>query len=451
MDTNILTHPDINSENIVLSARLPGELGDIPPDNGVLNEHPAPAADGRLPTSQRTKLKRRGTLLAGVAAAAVAAVAAVGAGVFLLSPYNHVYPVPRLASTVRNAAASAGVKLPAVLAPSASLANVTLPSPPPATRDHYAAKPRQDEVAELLALHPAAKDHAGDAVPGASSAGQPEKAPAIQPPVPANPPTTTASAANADRSDVPAGYVPSEPGAVVPPVRPRDATAAVLAAIPSAGKTAAEPLPASPPLPAPAASTAAAAPVPPVLAASPPADPIAVAHDLRAAPMAAPDQVEVLGLVTEMASVVKRLREQNAELRADFGKSSADTASRLADHERRLALAEARSAVAAANNVGIPAPVEPVADPAPIVAKPVAITRAMAVLPAVTGPAAPKSYRVQAASPGLALLAEVERGGGEGAQMQVVVGDTIPDYGRVKSIAQKGTAWVVTTEHGQIQ
>jgi hypothetical protein len=75
----------------------------------------------------------------------------------------------------------------------------------------------------------------------------------------------------------------------------------------------------------------------------------------------------------------------------------------------------------------------------------------MAVLPASAGSAAGKSYRVQAASPGLALLAEVERGGGEGAQMQVIVGDTIPEYGRVKSIAQKGTAWVVTTEHGQIQ
>jgi hypothetical protein len=27
----------------------------------------------------------------------------------------------------------------------------------------------------------------------------------------------------------------------------------------------------------------------------------------------------------------------------------------------------------------------------------------------------------------------------------------VPDYGRVKSIAQKGTAWVVSTEHGAIQ
>jgi hypothetical protein len=167
--------------------------------------------------------------------------------------------------------------------------------------------------------------------------------------------------------------------------------------------------------------------------------------------MAAQDQVQVLGLVTEMASVVKHLREQNAQLRADFGKSSADTAAHLADYERRLAMAEAKSAVTAAGgDAGLP-PALPATDPAPIVAKPVSVTRAVAVLPAVTGSAVAKSYRVQAASPGLALLAEVERGGGEGAQMQVIVGDTIPDYGRVKSIAQKGTVWVVTTEHGLIQ
>jgi hypothetical protein len=448
MDTNILTHPDIDPENIALNARLPGELGTIPHDDSIQNEHPATEADERLPTSESTRSKRRGTLLAGVAAASVLA---VGAGVFLLSPYNHVYPVPRLASTVRNAATSAGVKLPAVLAPSASLANVTLPpAAPPATRDHYAAKPREDEVAELLALHPAAKDHPATAIPKVAApliipptAGQPEKAPA-------NPPTANAAAASTAPSDVPAGYVPSEPGVTGQQMRPRDATAAILAAIPSSGEPASKPVPAAPPLPAPAVP-AVPAPVPAALAASPAPDSIAVAHDLRAAPMAAQDQVQVLGLVTEMASVVKHLREQNAQLRADFGKSSADTAAHLADYERRLAMAEARSAVTAAGDDASSPPALPAAEPAPIVAKPVSVTRAMAVLPASAGSAVGKSYRVQAASPGLALLAEVERGGGEGAQMQVIVGDTIPDYGRVKSIAQKGTVWVVTTEHGLIQ
>jgi hypothetical protein len=211
MDTNILTHPDIDPDNIALSARLPGELPGVPHDDGIQNEHPAPEAGERLPRSRRTKSKRRGMLLAGVAAAAVVA---VGAGVFLLSPFNHFYPLPRLASTVRNAATSAGVKLPAVLAPSASLANVTLPpAAPPATRDHYAAKPREDEVAELLALHPAAKDHPATAIPKVAApliipptAAQPEKAPA-------NPPTAIVAAASLAPSDPPAGYVPSEPGA----------------------------------------------------------------------------------------------------------------------------------------------------------------------------------------------------------------------------------------------
>ncbi len=81
---------------------------------------------------------------------------------------------------------------------------------------------------------------------------------------------------------------------------------------------------------------------------------------------------------------------------------------------------------------------------------PVRLTTAVAALPG-GGAEAVKRYRVQAASPGLALLAEIDRGGGEGAQLQVVVGDSIPGYGRVKSIAQRGTSWVVSTEHGAIQ
>jgi len=90
--------------------------------------------------------------LVGVAAAVIAAVAT---GAFLISPYNHVYPVPRLALSVRNAAASAGVRLPSsVLAPSADLARVTLPPPqPPVTREHYTPKPKDKELDELLALN----------------------------------------------------------------------------------------------------------------------------------------------------------------------------------------------------------------------------------------------------------------------------------------------------------
>jgi hypothetical protein len=81
---------------------------------------------------------------------------------------------------------------------------------------------------------------------------------------------------------------------------------------------------------------------------------------------------------------------------------------------------------------------------------PVPVTRPDVALPAAA-PEDAKRYRVQAASPGLALLAEIARGGGEGAQIQVTVGDVIPGWGKVKSVAQRGTSWVVSTEHGAIE
>ena len=82
-------------------------------------------------------------------------------------------------------------------------------------------------------------------------------------------------------------------------------------------------------------------------------------------------------------------------------------------------------------------------------AAPAILTRAKAT--PVPEPGDPKRYRVQAASPGLALLAQDDRGGGDGAQIQVTVGDTLPGYGRIKSIAQHGTTWVIATDHGDIQ
>ena len=189
---------------------------------------------------------------------------------------------------------------------------------------------------------------------------------------------------------------------------------------------------------------------------APMADTMAAAAGLRPSPMTPPEQVQVLNLVTEMAAVVKDLRKQQAQLRADLGKSSADVTAHLTDYERRLAFAEARSAVSAAEDTTgnvPPRPVAPVPDPAAAILKPLPVmaARPVAVVPSPVVPSAAKVYRVQAASPGLALLAQVDRGGGDGAQMQVVVGDNVPDYGRVKSIAQKGTAWVVMTEHGAIQ
>jgi hypothetical protein len=473
MDTHIATHPDIEPGTAGMSARLPGEAHKTSAAIGELE------AGERVPSSAaKPTHRRRGKLLAGVALAAVA----IAGGAFLVSPYNKVYPVPHLQASVNNGANNAArfaeTTLRPILAPSASLAKVAVPPPPPVTRDAYTPKPRDQEVAELLLLH---RGSTGRTAVGSGADGHTAKAAVDHTPSKPDP----AVAPVPSGSDAPSGYVPREPGSFSAPqtaaatasppatsvtapvspagVAPKDATALIVASLPktqpaapntpAARQTMLGPAPVGVPRSTePPASSAAAPVVPPRPLQQ---DVLTVAANLRASPMSQRDQVQVLNLVTEMAAMVKDLRKQQAQLRSDLGKSSADVTARLTDYERRLALAEARSAVTAAvdttGNAPANAPVAPASDPAAasLKAVPVLATRPIAVVPVPAG--APKVYRVQAASPGLALLAQVDRGGGDGAQMQVAVGDTVPDYGRVKSIAQKGTTWVVTTEHGAIQ
>jgi hypothetical protein len=451
------------------------------------------AADGPESRRFRARLKRlarrwkrRHILLAGVA------VLALGATTFLASPYNQIYPVPQMASTVRHWAAEAGFQPPEPLAPAASLAGVPVPPAEPVTREKYQPKKKDQQLQELLGFREPAR--APGSAPGE---GQPENETATRVPTarkaPVAPPVSAAASssppighdpAGRGRDEPPPGYVPSEPGsrpslppaasepasaeaggspgrdvadgkaasrsARVPPVASgrNDATAAVVASLPKS----VEATPSSPVAQPPAAIAAPAEVSRPF--ATPGADPVKTAGELHAAPMAPKDQVQVLELVTQVAAMLRDLRAQDAQLRADFGKAASDNATRIADFERRLALAEARHAVSAAQEAGELAPSTSASaspkpsSPAPTV--PVQLTRAEIE---VRGPnlGAVKRYRVQAASPGLALLAEVDRGGGDGAQRQVLVGDTIPGYGRIKAIGQRGTAWVVETEHGNIQ
>jgi hypothetical protein len=72
-------------------------------------------------------------------------------------------------------------------------------------------------------------------------------------------------------------------------------------------------------------------------------------------------------------------------------------------------------------------------------------------VPLPSQPAVPQQYHVQAASPGLAMLTTVDRSGGDGSQIEVQVGDTLPGYGHVLSVMQQGTSWVVKTDSGLIQ
>ena len=505
MDAHITAHLPVEEESPAPSARVAGatdapfleggfreenpvgvrlpEEAEEPPLGEALGECSgamAPNTGERLPASMPPWRKRRQTLLLG---AAVIALGAAGASAFLVSPYSRVYSVPQMASTVRHWAAEMGIRRTEPVAPAASLAGVPTEPAEPVTREKYQPKRKDEQLQEVLALRGGAPE--GSRGDGQSANELPAESRVSPAPVRDGHPS--------GREAPPPGYIPSEPGAnpasiptkpVAPPLvaaadaapplpavasralpagePPHDATAGVLAALEPASKPAGSSLPSSAP-PAPAN-----APPPPALAVEP-RDPVETAGELHPAPLAPADQVQVLELVTQMAAMVRDLRAQHAQLRADFGKAATDNAARLADFERRLALAEARHALSAAQIAGEPLASVLASAPAPAGEAPApsgssagragsatAVTAAVVVTPAAAAlpgsdKGAAKRYRVQAASPGLALLAEIDRGGGDGAQLEVLVGDTIPGYGKITSIGQHGTAWVVTTEHGNIQ
>ena len=156
-------------------------------------------------------------------------------------------------------------------------------------------------------------------------------------------------------------------------------------------------------------------------------------------------QVDVLALVTQMGAIVRDMRDENAALRSQVAMLTEMIQGRTTDFEQRLNLAEARNSVAAAIGAGH----RPVVTPILLTPAAGGVTRATAAAPGIARTV--RDYRVQAASPGLAVLADVNASPGQAPGLQVKVGETVPGIGRVVSIAQRGTAWVVQTDHGAIQ
>ena len=184
-----------------------------------------------------------------------------------------------------------------------------------------------------------------------------------------------------------------------------------------------------------------------------------VAIALRPGPLARGDQIDVLHAVAQLGIIMRDLRAQNAALRASVQASTEKLDGAVADFERRLALAEARGALNAAMGAD---PGAAPATPATTVPAPRTVhlsggattqpAGAQAQVGAGTAPASGlRRYKVQAASPGLAMLSELDRSGGEGSQMQVGVGDQVPGYGKVTAIQQRGPTWLVQTDRGAIQ
>lgn len=175
---------------------------------------------------------------------------------------------------------------------------------------------------------------------------------------------------------------------------------------------------------------------------------------------------EALGLVTQLGALLAEAREELAALKVDHERLRSVAEGRLGDLDNRVAFLEAKSAVAEARLAGRP-PDAPAASPVPLAGPRQDPTRADALIEgggdarivkarAIEGgpsreTAGQRRYRVQAASPNLAMLAEIERSGGIGAQIEVALGDNVVGYGRVTKIVQRGTVWVVQTEKGTIE
>ena len=454
MDTHFEASPDLDRHDAPISARLPDE-----PDLDAADTGGAAPREKLAPVEPvRSRKPGRGGLLGG---AAIVGVCVIAGGVFVFSPYNHVVPVPaKVAAAVHNVAQEAGIKPERPLAPSAALASVTLPDRPNAVVvPKYVPKGRNENLSELLAMGPSVAP-----APVSAAASPPRTAPVVPAAAPDGPqsiphePGTVAaaepaSAAARPTNDITDRIIRAVEGHPEPGAEPAPTPQAQRPAVPASAAPA-EPVRVAP-------EPAVVAPVQQVVAAPAPVpetDAASRAQHLLAGPMSSDEQVKVLELVTQMATMVRDQKTQIGALRADFAKTKLDDQARLADFARRVDLAEATRAVAAASGsdtlVNAAQPSPPIgsntAAVRPAMATgPVTVTRADMALPVAASEA--KHYRVQAASPGLALLTEVERGGGDGAQIQVIVGGTIPGYGRVKSIAQIGSSWSVKTENGDIR
>ncbi len=366
-------------------------------------------------TPPAVRKRRRNGLM--VTACSVGVLAVAG-GVFWISPYNHYSfaDASRIATHARDAALNEmpSMSAPAPVAPAARLARAPEPTHPTAL---YRAPPpvsitsqHGDDMAEFLKL-------GGQG--GPTSIPEPNREVASAPAATPGPPIPVARTA---------------PAAPAVEATPQAQEIGASAAAPGPLKQTDE-----------AAQSSAPAPT------RPQPDAVVAIAALRPAPMTEPQQVQVLDLVAQLGTLVRDQRAEIAQLRQDQEHVGQHVDVALADFGRRISLAEARRAVSAAGQAQ-PSAVQPAGATGgstgtgvtPIVAR----YPLPAALPADTGS---HRYHVQAASPGLAMLSELDRSGGEERQLPVSPGDDVPGWGKVVSISQRGTTWMVKTDHGLIQ
>lgn len=148
-----------------------------------------------------------------------------------------------------------------------------------------------------------------------------------------------------------------------------------------------------------------------------------------------PSPLYVMSLAGELGLVVDEERTEAAQLKAEVAALRQEMKNQLASFDARLTYEQAKGRLALA---GAAHPHLSAADAPPVGIFPEhRLPRAE--------PVNPSSYRVQAASPGLAILSR------DGNAYEVSVGNIVPGVGRVLSIQQDGSRWVVQTTHGAIR
>jgi hypothetical protein len=271
---------------------------------------------------------------------------------------------------------------------------------------------------------------------------------------------------------VPAPAAASKPAVIapegVPPPKLDQALADFqsLKAPPGPGEVGVVPPPASPaaqPAPPPAqASAPTPAPAPAgeirVAAAAPPAalpDAAKAAAEVKAAHLSQAQQIELIGLVKELGAQLRDTRAQVTELHDAVAQLSKQVETRTNDFEVRLGLAEATTALSASARAGSPVPANTTLSVAAVGPARPPGSRAATAVPVPPAPAPErrtvKDYVVKGASPGLAVLSALNPVTGTPSVIEVAVGDQVPGVGKIKSISQRGTTWVVLTENGPIQ
>jgi hypothetical protein len=150
------------------------------------------------------------------------------------------------------------------------------------------------------------------------------------------------------------------------------------------------------------------------------------------------------GQIAQLAAIVTRLTGQVKDLQGAVQTMSSGSETKFADLTRRVSMSESKNAVAAAERASDSQSTEGSA------ASSVGVTgQAQGARMKAAALDQKHNYRIQAASPGLAMLSAID-GGADTRPVEIAIGTDLPGYGKVRSIEQHGQAWIVKTDRGEI-